>query len=181
MADRLVGNKAPDFKMKIVKEDGNTFDEVCLNDYKGKWLVLFFYPLDFTFVWPTEITGFSDKLEEFEALNASILAVSTDSIYSHKAWIATPRDKFGIENTKYPLASDITHNVSRDYGVYLAEEGISIRGLFIIDPEGLVKYQVVHDLGVGRSAKEVLRVLRAMQNGGLCPLDWEDDDDTLKF
>lgn len=181
MVDRLVGRKAPDFDMKIALGDGESFGKVSLADYKGKWLVLFFYPLDFTFVWPTEITGFSDRFEEFKKLNAEILGVSTDSIHSHKAWMNTPRNKFGLEKLRFPLASDITHRVSKEYGVYVEDEGISTRGLFIIDPDGFIKFQVVHDLSVGRSVSEVLRVLHAVQTGGLCPLEWNPGEDLLEL
>lgn len=180
MAERLVGGKAPDFEMKTALGDGENFGKVSLSDYKGKWLILFFYPLDFTFIWPTEITGFSDKFKEFDKLNAEVLGISTDSIFSHKAWMNTPRDKYGLEKLKFPLASDITHQVAKDYGVYVEEEGIAIRGLFIIDPDGNIKYQVVHDLSVGRSTSEVLRVLRALQTGGLCPLEWDEGDELLE-
>lgn len=180
MIERLVGANAPVFDMKTALGDAENLGRVSLKDYKGKWLVMFFYPLDFTFVWPTEITGFSDRFEEFEKLNADVLGVSTDSIFSHKAWMNTPRDQFGLEKLKFPLASDITHQVSKDYGVYIEEEGIATRGLFIIDPDGVIKYQVVHDLSVGRSASEVLRVLHAVQTGGLCPMDWDIGDDLLE-
>lgn len=180
MAERLVGAHAPDFDMKTALGDGENFGKVNLKDYKGKWLVMFFYPLDFTFVWPTEITGFSDRFDNFKELNAEVLGISTDSIFSHKAWMNTPRDQYGLEKLRFPLASDITHQYSKDYGVYVEEEGIATRGLFIIDPDGIVKYQVVHDLNVGRSASEVLRVLQALQTGGLCPLDWDEDSDLIE-
>lgn len=180
MAERLVGVKAPDFEMKTALGDGENFGKVSLSDYKGKWLVMFFYPLDFTFVCPTEITGFSSKHEDFSNLNAEILAVSTDSIHSHKAWMGLSPDEGGIGKLKFPVASDITHQVSRDYGVYVEEEGIALRGLFIIDPDGVLKYSVIHDLNVGRSTDEVLRVLRALQTGGLCPLGWDEGDKLLE-
>ncbi|MFZ5351145.1 MAG: peroxiredoxin [Bacillota bacterium] len=171
---RLVGNKAPDFTMKAVTGDGRDFISVSLESYKGKWLVMFFYPLDFTFVCPTEITGFSKRLDDYKKEGAEILAVSCDSVYSHQAWI-----KNGLGNVSFPIASDITRSVSREYGILIEEEGISLRGLFIIDPSGNVKYSVVHDLNVGRSVDETLRVLKAFKSGGLCPIDWHEGDPNL--
>ncbi|MGQ9897810.1 MAG: peroxiredoxin [Acidobacteriota bacterium] len=168
-----VGQPAPNFDMASTKNIDTLKERVKLEDYRGKWLVLFFYPLDFTFVCPTEVTGFSDRLEEFHALNAEVLAVSTDSVYSHKAWLETPREKNGVAGTKYPLASDITKEVSCNYGVLIENEGIALRGLFIIDPEGILQYQVVHSLNIGRSVDEVLRVLQGLQSGGRCPVNWK--------
>lgn len=178
--ERLVGMKAPDFKMEAVRGSGDEFYTINLADYKGKWLVLFFYPLDFTFVCPTEITGMSHRTEEFKQANAEILGVSIDSIHSHKAWIKASREHGGLGVVNYPLASDITKEVSRNYGVLIEEEGIALRGLFIIDPEGVVRYSVIHDLNVGRSVGETLRVLQALQSGGLCPIDWQPGDEHLK-
>ena len=176
--ERLVGKPAPYFKMNAVKGDGSGFTEVTSEDYKGKWLVMFFYPLDFTFVCPTEITGFSKKYEEFKKAGAELLAVSCDSQYSHEAWI-NKDGKGGLGKINFPIASDMTKSVSGDYGVLIEEEGIALRGLFIIDPEGTMKYSVVHDLNVGRSVDETLRVLKALKTGGLCAIDWEDGDATL--
>jgi len=175
-----VGQPAPDFRMRSTKNLETLEEEVALDDYKGKWLVLFFYPLDFTFVCPTEIMGLSERLDEFTALDAGVLGVSTDSVYSHRAWLNTPREKNGIQGVRYPLASDITKEVSCDYGVLIEDEGIALRGLFIIDPEGILQYQVVHNKDVGRSVDEVLRVLHALQTGGLCPLNWKPGEATLK-
>lgn len=173
--ERLVGKKAPEFKMGAVTGDGKSFINVSLEDYKGKWFIMFFYPLDFTFVCPTEITGFSNKYESFQKEGAQILAVSCDSIYSHQAWI----QKGGLGNINFPIASDMTRKISRDYGILVEEDGISLRGLFIIDPEGIVKYSVTHDLNVGRSVDETLRVLKAFKSGGLCPIDWHEGDPNL--
>jgi len=170
---RLVGKKAPDFKMATTKDLDNLNHVASLEDYKGKWLVLFFYPLDFTFVCPTEILAFNERYEEFKDLNCEILGVSTDSVYSHRAWIKTPREENGLGELKYPLASDITKEVSRNYGVLIEEEGVALRGLFIIDPEGVVRYQVVHHNNIGRNVDETLRVLEALQAGGLCPANWK--------
>jgi peroxiredoxin (alkyl hydroperoxide reductase subunit C) len=175
----LVGQKAPDFKMLTTKNLETLDHSVSLSDYRGKWLVLFFYPMDFTFVCPTEITAFNDRADEFFEVGAEILGVSVDSVYVHRAWIQTPRDKNGLGELKYPLASDITKEVSRAYDVLVEEKGVALRGLFIIDPEGVLRYQVVHDLNVGRSVDETLRVLEALQAGGLCPADWKPGQKTL--
>jgi len=171
---RLVGKSAPDFKLNAVTGDGKDFVEVKLEDYKGKWLVLFFYPLDFTFVCPTEITGYSKHIEKFKALGAEVVGVSVDSEHSHKAWI---NGDLGPIN--FPLASDMTKKVSEDYGILIEEAGIALRGLFIINPDGVLQYSVVHDLNVGRSVDETLRVLQALKTGGLCPIDWEEGDALL--
>jgi alkyl hydroperoxide reductase subunit AhpC len=173
MAERLVGKKAPDFTMETALGNGKDFGKVSLSDYRGKWLVLFFYPLDFTFVCPTEITALSDAYDQFKELDTEILGVSTDSKFSHRAWINTPRDQNGLGQLNFPLASDITKQVSRDYGVLIEEEGIALRGLFIIDPEGELKAATVHHNDVGRSVDETLRVLQALQSGGLCPANWK--------
>lgn len=172
--NRLVGKKAPDFTMNAAKGDGSDFTEVSLNDYKGKWLVLFFYPLDFTDVWQTEITGFSGRIEDFKNEDAEILAASVDSEHSHKAWI-----NFDLGKVNYPIASDMTKEVARDYGILIEEDGVALRGLFIIDPEGIVRYSVVQDLDIGRSVDETLRVLKALKTGGLCPIDWGEGEDLL--
>ena len=171
---RLVGKQAPDFKFNAVTGNGEEFVQIKLDDYKGKWLVLFFYPLDFTFVCPTEITGYSKQIDKFKELGAEVLGVSVDSEHSHKAWINS-----SLGQINFPLASDMTKKVSDDYGVLIEEEGIALRGLFIINPEGVLQYSVVHDLNVGRSVDETLRVLQALQTGGLCPMDWEVGEDLL--
>ncbi|URN92777.1 MAG: peroxiredoxin [Candidatus Pristimantibacillus lignocellulolyticus] len=173
MAERLVGRQAPNFTMETALGDGSDFGTVSLSDYKGKWLVFFFYPLDFTFVCPTEITALSLAADQFKALNTEILGVSIDSKHTHKAWITTPVESNGLGQLNFPLASDITKSVAADYGVLIEEEGIALRGLFIIDPEGEIKYQVVNHNDVGRSVDETLRVLQALQSGGLCPINWK--------
>ncbi|MFC4776886.1 peroxiredoxin [Paenibacillus sp. GCM10023252] len=173
MAERLVGRPAPDFTMETATGNGQDFATASLSDYKGKWLVLFFYPLDFTFVCPTEITALSLAADQFKGLNTEILGVSVDSKHSHKAWINTPVNDNGLGQLNFPLAADITKQVARDYGVLIEEEGIALRGLFIIDPEGELKYQVVNHNDVGRSVDETLRVLQALQSGGLCPMNWK--------
>lgn len=168
-----VGKRAPDFDMPSTKDMKGLKENVRLADYKGKWLILFFYPLDFTFVCPTEITAFDKKYDEFKKAGAEILAISTDSVYSHRAWIQTPEDKGGLGPVAFNLASDITKDVSRDYGVLMEDKGIALRGLFIIDPDGNLQYQVVHSLNIGRSVEETLRVLEALKTGGLCAADWK--------
>jgi len=166
-----VGQQAPDFQAEAVNDQ--QFATVKLSDYKGKWVVLFFWPLDFTFVCPTEVTAFSKRLGEFKAIGAEVLGASIDSKFTHLAW----KEKIG--NIQYPMVSDITKEISKDYGVLLEDEGIALRGLFVIDPDGKLRYQVVHDLSVGRNVDEVLRVIKALQTGELCPVDWEEGMETL--
>ncbi|HJQ22394.1 MAG TPA: peroxiredoxin [Blastocatellia bacterium] len=174
-----IGQPAPDFDMASTCNIEKLNENVQLSDYRGKWVVLLFYPLDFTFVCPTELTTFSDRYDDFEAINAEVIGVSTDSVYSHRAWLQTPRDKGGVEGLRYPLASDITGTVARDYGVLIEDKGIALRGLFVIDPEGILRYKVVHDLNIGRSAEETLRVIQALQTGGLCQAEWRPGQKTL--
>ncbi|HKG13982.1 MAG TPA: peroxiredoxin [Pyrinomonadaceae bacterium] len=180
MAEAKVGQAAPDFDMPSTKNIEKLNEDVRLSDYQGKWLVLLFYPLDFTFVCPTELTTFSDRYEDFLGIGADVIGVSTDSVHSHRAWLKTPRDKGGVEGLQYPLASDITKQVARDYGVLIEDKGVALRGLFVIDPEGTLRYAVVHDLNVGRSADETLRVIQALQTGGLCQAEWRPGQETLK-
>ena len=168
----LVKQAAPEFTLEGVV--GKEFAEAKLADYKGKWVVLFFYPLDFTFICPTEIKEFSRRAADFAKLNAQVLGVSIDSKFSHLAWIE--RD---LGELSYPLLSDITKGVAKDYGVLLEVDGVALRGLFIIDPDGIVRYELVHDLSVGRSVDETLRVLEALQTGELCPINWTPGGETL--
>lgn len=172
--ERLIGRKAPDFSMEALAADGERFTRVALSDYRGKWLVLFFYPMDFTFVCPTELTAFSDARELFRTAGAELLSVSTDSAYSHLAW---QRD--GLGKLGYPMASDQTLRVCADYGVLLEDEGVALRGLFLIDPEQTVRYGVIHDNNVGRNPEEILRVLSALRTGGLCGAGWRAGEETL--
>jgi len=167
----MVGKPAPDFRMDGVvgTEPGKEFKTISLKDSRNKWLVLFFYPADFTFVCPTEIKGFSDSIDSFKRLNAEVVAVSTDSKWSHLAWIK----RGDLGNLTYPLLADFTKETARAYGVLDPELGVALRGLFIIDPKGILQYQVIHNLDVGRSVEETLRVLEALQSGGLCPLGWK--------
>ncbi|BDI30845.1 peroxiredoxin [Capsulimonas corticalis] len=182
MAIAKVGQLAPQFTAPVFDPaDGSRLGHnVSLSDYKGKWLVFFWYPLDFTHVCPTEITALSDRYEEFQELGTEILGASTDSVYSHKAWASTPRSANGIEGLAYPIISDMTHHVAEDYGVLITDKGIALRGLFIIDPEGVLQYATINNLNLGRSVDETLRVLQGLQTGGLCPSDWKPGQKTLK-
>jgi len=175
-----VGKPAPDFEIPSTKNIEKLNEPVKLSDYRGKWVVLLFYPLDFTFVCPTELTAFSDRYDDFEGIGAEIIGISTDSAFSHRAWLQTPRDKGGVEGLRFPLGADITKSMSRDYGVLIEDRGIALRGLFVIDPEGVLSYKVVHDLNIGRSAEETLRVIQALQTGGLCQAEWRPGQETIK-
>jgi len=174
-----VGKPAPDFNMPSTKNIETLGENVKLSDYKGKWLVLLFYPLDFTFVCPTELINFSDRLEEFQGVGAEVVGVSTDSVHSHRAWLKTPVDKNGIEGVKYPIASDVGGKLAKAYNILVEEANIALRGLFIINPEGVLQYSVIHDLNIGRSVDEVLRVLQGLQTGGLCAADWKPGQENL--
>jgi peroxiredoxin 2/4 len=180
----LVGQPAPDFKVQAVMPDGD-FEEVSLSKYKGKYVVLFFYPLDFTFVCPTEITAFSDRYSDFASRNTEILGVSVDSQYSHLAWINTDRKSGGLGELKYPLLADLNKTLAEAYDVLIPGAGIALRGLFIIDPDGVVQYATVNNLNVGRSVDETLRILSAFQYtrqnpDQVCPAGWQDGAATMK-
>lgn len=168
-----VGKPAPDFSLDAVM-NGET-RKVSLSDYHGKWVVLFFYPMDFTFVCPTEITGFNKALEKFRKLNAEVLAASVDSRFSHLAWI----QRGDLGDLKLPLLSDFTKETAWNYGILDEKLGAAQRGLFIIDPQGTLQYMVVHNMDVGRNVDETLRVLEALQTGELCPLGWKPGQKTL--
>jgi len=176
-AHARVGTPAPDFNLDAVvgTAPGSEFKRLGLKDFKDRWLVLFFYPADFTFVCPTEIKGFNDSLGSFKKLNAEVVGASTDSQWSHLAWIK--RGDLGA--LKYPLLADFNKETARAYGVLDEEKGVALRGLFIIDPKGVVQYQVIHNLDVGRSVEETLRVLEALQTGSLCPLGWKPGQKTI--
>lgn len=180
--DFLVTNEAPDFTAQAVMPD-NSFEELTLSSYRGKYVVLFFYPLDFTFVCPTEIIAFDKALEKFNAKNCEVISVSVDSHFSHLAWKNTPVEKGGIGQVKYPLVADLKKTISDDYGLLFNGE-IALRGLFLIDKEGIVRHQVVNDLGLGRSVDEALRMLDALQftekHGEVCPANWKEGDDAMK-
>ncbi len=175
-----VGKPAPDFNLPSTKNMESLAENVKLSDYKGKWLILLFYPLDFTFVCPTELTAFSDRLDELNGVGAEVIGISTDSVHSHRAWIKTPRDKNGIEGLRYPLASDVGGRLAAKYNILVEEANIALRGLYIINPDGVLQYAVVHDLNIGRSVDETLRVLQGLQTGGLCSADWKPGQQNLK-
>lgn len=178
----LVTQQAPDFKAQAVLPDGQ-FKEIALSDYRGKYVLLFFWPLDFTFVCPTEIIAFSDRSSEFEDLGVQILGVSVDSHFTHLAWTNSPREEGGIGKTNYPLIADINKRIANDYDVLL-DDGVAMRGLFLIDQEGKVRHQVVNDLPLGRNVDEALRMVKALQhfeaNGEVCPANWQDGNRTIK-
>jgi len=175
-----VGQPAPDFNLPSTKNMESLAENVKLSDYAGKWLILMFYPLDFTFVCPTELTAFSDRIEELNGVGAEVIGISTDSVHSHRAWIKTPRDQNGVADLQYPLASDVGGKLSAKYNILVEEANIALRGLFIINPEGILQYAVVHDLNIGRSVDETLRVLQGLQTGGLCAADWTPGQENLK-
>jgi alkyl hydroperoxide reductase subunit AhpC len=179
----LIQKQAPDFKAQAVMADG-TFKEIKLSDYKGKWVVLFFYPLDFTFVCPTEIVAFSDKIKEFQAIGAEVLGVSVDSQFTHLAWRQVARKDGGLGDLQYPLVADLNKSIARDFGVLIEEAGIALRGTFIIDPKGVVRAAHIHDLPVGRNIDEAVRVIKAFQfvekHGEVCPAGWSEGKATMK-
>ena len=179
----LVQQPAPEFKAQAVMPD-NSFQELSLADYKGKYVLFYFYPLDFTFVCPTEIIAFSDRVDEFEALNVQVVGCSIDSHFSHLAWRNTPRSEGGIGQIKYPLVADLNKQISKDYDVLIDNAGIALRGLFLIDKEGVVRHQVVNDLPLGRSVDEALRMVKALQyfeeHGEVCPANWQEGSRTIK-
>lgn len=178
---RLVQNQAPDFSADAVVE--GDFKTISLSDFKGKWVHLFFYPLDFTFVCPTEIIAYSDATEKFAALNTQVLGCSVDSKFSHLRWIETPRNEGGLGGCKCPLISDINKNIAESFQV-LNNDGVALRGSFLIDPNGIVRHATVNDLGVGRNIDEALRIIEAFQytdeHGEVCPAGWTKGSDTIK-
>jgi peroxiredoxin (alkyl hydroperoxide reductase subunit C) len=178
----LVTKPAPQFEAEAVMPDGS-FANIKLSDYKGKYVVLYFYPLDFTFVCPSEIIAFNKKVEEFKERNVELLGVSIDSKFSHFAWRETAVDKGGIGKIDYPLVADITKNVARDYGV-LFDDAVALRGLFLIDKDGVVRHSTINDLPLGRNVDEVLRVVDALQyteqHGEVCPANWKKGDEAMK-
>jgi eukaryotic-like serine/threonine-protein kinase len=175
----LIGNPAPRFDLPCTRFPDPARARVSLADYRGRWLVLVFYPRDFSLVCPTELIGLSQRFDEFAAQNCELLGMSCDSVESHERWIATPRSRGGLGGLTFPLGSDLDGAAARAYGVFQAQDHLAVRGLFIIDPDGLVQYQVVHSLSVGRRSQEVLRVLAALQSGGLCREDWMADGQTI--
>ncbi len=178
----LVTRNAPDFTAQAVMPD-NTFTELTLSSYRGKYVILFFYPLDFTFVCPSEIIAFDNKLEEFKSRNCEVIGVSVDSHYTHWAWKNTARNEGGIGNVQYPIVADLTKTIARDYEVLL-EDSIALRGLFLIDKNGVIQHAVVNNLPLGRNVDEVLRMLDALQfteqHGEVCPANWKPGEDAMK-
>ena len=172
----LVGKKAPEFKAKAVIKD-KFYDDFCLSDFLGKYIIFFFYPLDFTFVCPTELHAFQEKLKDFENRGAQLIGCSVDSCFSHAAWLNTPKSKGGIQGVSYPIVSDLNKTISRSFQVLKEEEGIAYRGLFLIDKEGTIRHQLVNDLPLGRSVEEALRLLDALivheEHGEVCPANWK--------
>ena len=179
----LVGKPAPQFNLKAV-EKGGIKDSYSLAQLKGKYVILFFYPLDFTFVCPTELHAFQEQLPAFEERGVQVVGCSVDSCFSHAAWLNTPRSKGGIEGVQYPILSDINKEVSRAYDVLKEDEGIAYRGLFLIDKEGIVRHQIVNDLPLGRSVEEALRMIDALiffeDNGEVCPANWQKGKKSMK-
>ena len=176
-----IGKLAPSFNAIAVYDQ--EFLPIQLKDYRGKYLVLFFYPLDFTFVCPTEITAFSDNYHRFQEINTEILGISVDSEYSHLAWLQTERKNGGLGDLKFPLVSDLKKEISRNYNV-LINDSVALRGLFIIDQEGIIQYSVINNLAFGRSIDETFRVLQAIQHvqshpDEVCPANWNPGDRTL--
>ncbi|XP_076922111.1 2-Cys peroxiredoxin BAS1, chloroplastic-like [Bidens hawaiensis] len=180
----LVGNQAPDFEAEAVFDQ--EFINVKLSDYIGKkYVILFFYPLDFTFVCPTEITAFSDRYAEFEQINTEILGVSVDSVFSHLAWVQTDRKSGGLGDLNYPLVSDVTKTISKAFNVLIEDQGIALRGLFIIDKEGVIQHSTINNLAIGRSVDETLRTLQALQfvqenPDEVCPAGWKPGEKSMK-
>jgi alkyl hydroperoxide reductase subunit AhpC len=178
----LVGRPAPEFKTQAVMPDGS-FKEISLSDYKGKYVLLFFYPLDFTFVCPTEIIAFSERAAEFREKNVEILSCSVDSKFSHHAWRKQSRNDGGVGDIRYPMLEDLSKKIAADYDV-LFNGSVALRGLFLIDKTGVVRHQVVNDLSLGRSVNEALRMVDALQyfekNGEVCPVDWKSGEKGIK-
>ncbi len=178
----LVTRPAPDFTAQAVMAD-NSFKQISLSDYKGKNVVLFFYPLDFTFVCPSEILAFNRKVSEFKEKGTEVLGVSIDSHFTHLAWKNTAIDKGGIEGVNFPLVADVSKNICREYGVLFNEE-IALRGLFLIDKEGTVRHSVINDLPLGRNVDEALRMVDALQfheeHGEVCPANWKKGEEGMK-
>jgi len=193
----LVGQKAPDFKAVAVVNGGEFQEDFSLEQYRGKKVVFFFYPLDFTFVCPTEIIAFEEQMAEFEKRNTVVVGCSIDSQFSHWAWLNTPKDKGGIQGVKYPLVADLDKTISMKYNVLGGEyvidedgemafegEPVAFRGLYLIDEDGVVQHELVNNLGLGRSVKEVLRLIDALTHlqeyGEVCPANWEEGQEALK-
>ncbi|MDX9856631.1 MAG: peroxiredoxin [candidate division Zixibacteria bacterium] len=178
----LVTRSAPDFTAQAVMPD-NSFKQLTLSEYRDTYVILFFYPLDFTFVCPSEIIAFDKKLNEFRQRNCEVIGVSVDSHFTHLAWKNTPREQGGIGNIQYPLVADLSKSISRDYGVLIGDE-VALRGLFLIDKKGIVRHAVINDLPLGRSVDEALRMLDALRyvetHGEVCPANWHAGDEAIR-
>ena len=176
----LVGKQAPDFSSPAVMADGSIHETFSLKDYQGHYIVLFFYPLDFTFVCPTELIAFSHRIAEFEKRDVQVIGCSIDSQFTHIAWRNTPVEEGGIGDVKYPLVADVKHEICRAYDVEFDAEGVALRGSFLIDKQGIVRHQVVNDLPLGRNIDEMLRMVDALQfhekHGEVCPAGWSQGD-----
>ncbi len=180
----LVGKHAPDFIASAVLADGSMQADFKLSDFAGKYVVLFFYPLDFTFVCPTELIAFSKRIKEFNERNVQVIGCSIDSQFTHLAWRNTPVDDGGIGQVAYPLVADIKHTICQAYDVEFEDAGVAYRGSFLIDKEGVVRHQVVNDLPLGRNVDEMLRMIDALQftekYGEVCPAGWNKGDEGMK-
>ncbi len=179
----LVGKQAPAFITKAVVKDA-IIDGFTLESFRGRNVLFFFYPLDFTFVCPTELHAFQEKLQEFRDRNTEVIGCSVDSPYSHHAWLKTPKGQGGIHGVEYPLVSDLNKQIARDYGVLIEDQGIAYRGLFLIDTKGVVRHALVNDLPLGRSVDEALRIVDALNffeaNGDVCPANWQNGKRSMK-
>ena len=183
MTQLLIGKKAPSFSATAACKD-RFINNFSLQDFEGKYVVLFFYPLDFTFVCPTELHAFQEKLAEFEKHKAAVIGCSVDSHYTHLAWLQTPKAKGGIQGVTYPLISDLNKEIARSFGVLSEAEGVAYRGLFLIDKQGVIRHYVVNDLPLGRSVDEALRLVEALkffeEHGEVCPANWHEGEKTMK-
>lgn len=183
MSRLLIGKKAPSFRTKAAQGE-KIIDEFSLDNFLGKYVVLFFYPLDFTFVCPTELHAFQEALPKFKQKNAQIIGCSVDSGFSHLAWLSTPKAKGGIEGIEYPIISDLNKKIANDYGVLHEEEGIAYRGLFLIDRQGIIRHLLINDFPLGRSVEEALRILDALicfeAHGEVCPANWSMGKKTMQ-
>jgi peroxiredoxin 2/4 len=179
----LVTQEAPDFTADAVLPDA-TFGQITLSSYRGKYVVLFFYPLDFTFVCPSEILAFNKRMEDFRARNCEVVGVSVDSKFTHYAWRNTPVEDGGIGQIQYPLVADLNKNIARSYGI-LFNDAVALRGLFLIDTKGIIRHAVINDLPLGRSVNEALRMVDALQfvethGDQVCPANWQEGDEAMK-
>ena len=179
----MIGKKAPTFSCQAAMQD-NIKNNVCLEHYAGKYKVIFFYPADFTFVCPTELHAFQDRLQDFHARETEVVGCSVDSHFTHLAWVNTPKNKGGIEGVTYPLVSDLNKSIARDFHVLNEAEGIAFRGLYLIDKKGIIRHQLINDLPIGRSVDEALRVIDALifheKHGDVCPANWKSGDKSMQ-